>query len=216
MFPDDVAFTSYHAQDGRALLEMSAAVGVTGSKVDGLRQRVEATETELHRDLYDDDLSSYANRLYNGTFYPRWAPTVFSPMLLNSTPTERIDGMMDLMGDAGTFCVTAEPGADQPTFLWRMQAAAGGFNKAGNSIICASMACLQSTVLGVADFVSVEALVEPLQSPTASVALHRYTSASGDLCLASASPGPGYKPTNASGAAFAIDMIDFVLTLMPF
>ena len=98
----DVAFTSYHAQDGRALLEMSAPAGVTGGKVDGLRQRVKATEMELHRDLYDKDRSSYANRLYNGTFYPRWAPTVFSPVLLNSTPADRIDGMMDLMGDTGT------------------------------------------------------------------------------------------------------------------
>lgn len=70
--------------------------------------------------------------------------------------------------------------------------------KTGGSVTCASAACLQATVLGVADFQSVEALVDASQSPTASVALHRYTSASGDLCLSSASPGQGYSLTNVS------------------
>lgn len=196
----DVAFTSYHAQDCRALLEMSAAAGVTGAMLDWLRQRVEATEMELHRDLYDQGQRSYANKLYNGSFYPRWAPTVFSPMLLNSTPTDRIDGMMELLRDPSTFCVADAPGVDQPTFLWRMQAASGGFSRAANSVTCASAACLQATVLGVADFVGVEALVDATRSATASVALHRFTSASGDLCLSTTSPGPTYKRTNVSAA----------------
>ena len=196
----DVAFTSYHAQDGRSLLGMSAAAGITGTKVDRIRQRVDATEMQLHRDLFDKDRRSYANKLYNGSFYPRWAPTVFSPMLLNSTPPDRIDGMMELLGNPSTFCVADEPSVEQPTILWRMQANNKGFIKAPNSITCASVACLQTTVLGVADFVSVEALVDVSQSPTASIALHRYTSASGDLCLSTTSPGPTYNYTNASAA----------------
>ena len=93
-----------------------------------------ATETALHRDLFDSSTGLYANRLYadcrrlsyqdcrmfcyeschishqvqgplkhrtrditcfpslfryNGSFYRRWAPTVFSPMLLNSTRARR-------------------------------------------------------------------------------------------------------------------------------
>ena len=106
------------------------------------------------RDLYDESLNSYANRLYNGTFYPRWAPTVFLPLLLNSTPSDRVDMMMHLMEDPATFCVGSEPDRDQPNFLWRMQAASHGFLRAQQSITCASTRCLQTTVLGVADFVS--------------------------------------------------------------
>lgn len=106
------------------------------------------------RDLYDDSLSSYANRLYNGTFYPRWAPTVFAPLLLNSTPPERVDKMMELMEDPATFCVGPAPEPNQPKFLWRMQAASKlTFLRAQESITCASTKCLQETVLGVADFV---------------------------------------------------------------
>jgi|EP01046_Picozoa_sp_COSAG06_P028136 hypothetical protein len=50
----DVAFTSYHAQDGRALLEMSAAAGATASttRVDAMRQvRNDNTRRFLIRNL---------------------------------------------------------------------------------------------------------------------------------------------------------------------
>ena len=126
------------------------------------------------------------------------APTIFSPMLLNSTPDERIDGMMGMMADPSTFCVASEADA-QPAFLWRMQASQSGYLRPGQSVTCASAACLQATVLGVADFASLEALVDPAQSTTASVALHRYqTGEAGDWCLAVEPPGPGYKLVNAS------------------
>eukprot|EP01045_Picozoa_sp_COSAG04_P039005 COSAG04_NODE_10721_length_757_cov_0.984802_1_plen_48_part_10 len=48
-----MAFTSYHALDGRSLLEMSGAAGAAASSdvVQTLRARVEGTESELHRDL---------------------------------------------------------------------------------------------------------------------------------------------------------------------
>eukprot|EP01043_Picozoa_sp_COSAG02_P020779 COSAG02_NODE_1033_length_15063_cov_14.987503_7_plen_75_part_00 len=45
----DVAFTSYHAQDGRALVEMSETAGVSASRVETLQRRVHETETQLHR-----------------------------------------------------------------------------------------------------------------------------------------------------------------------
>jgi hypothetical protein len=62
----DVAFTAYHARDGQALLEMSDAAGTAvagSSKVAALRKRVTATETALHRDLFDITTGLYANRL---------------------------------------------------------------------------------------------------------------------------------------------------------
>ena len=70
----DVAFTSYHALDGRSLLEMSGAAGAAAGSdvVQKLRARVEATESELHRDLFDRSSGQYTNRLYNGTSYARW------------------------------------------------------------------------------------------------------------------------------------------------
>ena len=130
-------------------------------------------------------------------------------MLLNSTPAERVDGMMSLMGNPNTFCIQASQkrssstetaAADGPTFLWRMQAASGGFMGASQSITCASAECLQLTVLGVADFADLEALVDVEETTSASVALRRYQNLAnhGDRCLSSSAPGPEYKLSNAS------------------
>ena len=125
-----MAFTAYHARDSRALLALASAAGVAGGpEAAALRTRVTATEAALHRDLYDPKDGQYSNRLYNGTFYKRWAPTVFTPMLLNSTPAGRIAGMAEMMGDPATFCVADDPadGGGETTYLWRMEAASGGF-----------------------------------------------------------------------------------------
>ena len=201
----DVAFTAYHARDGRALLSLADAAGVArGPEVAALRARVAATEAALHRDLYDPSDGQYSNKLYNGTFYKRWAPTVFTPMLLNSTSADRIAGMAEMMGDPATFCVADDPadGGSTPTYMWRMGAASDGFLNAGQSITCASSACLQSTVLGVADFVGIEAIVDTDPTAAATVALRRYQSSpAGDLCLSTESPGPGYGLVNASEPA---------------
>ena len=209
----DVAFTAYHARDGQALVEMSGAAGTAGSaKVTALEKRLATTEAALHRDLFDNSTGLYANRLYNGSFYRRWAPTVFSPMLLNSTGaahggiagsgTDRVEKMMELMGDPATFCV-ASPLPKQPLFLWRMSATGGAFLRKGQSITCASAECLRDSVLGSSDFVALEALVEPSQTADAPVPLFRYRTKQqvGDLCLSSNAPASGYTRTNASAPA---------------
>ena len=56
----DVAFTSYHVQDGRALLDMSTVAGISSQhpRVGQLRQRVQAAESELHRCVRNDPLVS--------------------------------------------------------------------------------------------------------------------------------------------------------------
>lgn len=56
----DVAFTSYHVHDGQALLGMSAVAGISSQdqRVAQLRQRVQATESELHRCVRNDPFCS--------------------------------------------------------------------------------------------------------------------------------------------------------------
>ena len=244
----DVAFTTYHALDTEALLELAGPARAASTPngiatVARLRGRLNATATALHADLFDTDSAQYANRLYNGTFYRRWAPTIFAPMLLNSTPAMRIDKMLDKMADPHSFCVppsgTTKPNAT-PTdgastrnyystenttttggtaMLWRMQAAAGGFRTSGQSETCASAACLKRTVLDVADFAAIEAVVDTLRTPTAGLALRVFVSSSDndgivkngsgdatgkDTCLATTSNRPkGFVPLNASAPAEA-------------
>lgn len=210
----DVAFTVYHALDSQALLALSSAADASAADVAKLKARAAATETALHRDLFDAGTGQYANRLYNGTFYKRWAPTIFAPMLLNSTPASRIPKMAEMMGDSSTFCVSASPGKVQHedvgedavvnvTILWRMQADTVGYMAPGQSITCASEACLQSTLLDVAEFGGIEAIVDEVESTGAPLPLQIYRATSGsggDQVLSTKSPGIGYVIANASAA----------------
>ena len=197
----DVAFTVYHALDSRALLALGGVAGAGASDLAALRARAAATEQALHRDLFDASAGSYANRLYNGSFYHRWAPTIFSPLLLNSTPAERVSGMMDILGDPATFCVAGDSeGHNATTFLWRMAAAHGGYLRRNQSVTCSSAACLQSTVLGVADFGGIEAVVDVSRSGVARTPLRLFTDGAQfpDACLSSSPPSQAFALVNAS------------------
>ena len=211
----DVAFTVYHALDSRALVALSAAANASAADEAKLEARAAATETALHRDLFDAGEGQYANKLYNGTFYKRWAPTIFAPMLLNSTPASRIPRMMAMMGNSSTFCVSASPekvpldvgaaNATNVTILWRMQADAVSYMAPGQSITCASEACLQATVLDVAEFGGIEAIVDANRNALASLPLQIYRATSGgdrsaDQVLSTKSPGAEYTLANASAA----------------
>lgn len=55
-----------------------------------------------------------------------------------------------------------------------MAATGGGYLREGQGITCASSECLRDSVLGSADFVALEALVEPSRTADASVALYRF------------------------------------------
>ena len=61
----DVAFTSYHAQDSRALLEMRDIADISSQHAHlvRLRRRVEQTELELHRCVGNDQQLSNVNIL---------------------------------------------------------------------------------------------------------------------------------------------------------
>ena len=108
--------------------------------------------------------------------------------------------MTAMMADPSTFCV-GDLFANESALLWRMQAGGGGYMRNGQSVTCASSRCLQDTVLAVADFASIEALVDTHASSGVSVPLYRYYSADvGDQVLASRPPGPSYKLWNQSAA----------------
>ncbi len=147
------------------------------------------------------------NRLYNGTFYERLSPTSFAPLLLGNVPPVRVPGMLALLADPAKFCVNdthlagilsaadhkrttantardstataAAAGGAAVAVLWRMAATGQIAPAAGDSVTCASEACLASTVLASADFQAVEAMVavQPLAPPDATVELVRYQEA---------------------------------------
>jgi hypothetical protein len=106
----DVAFTSYYALDAAELQVLAAGLNRSDFSA-RMAQRAQRAAAALHDDLFAPQLGhgagTYCNRLLNGSWVPRWAPTVFAPMLLGSVPRARIDGMMQLLADETVFCVNA-------------------------------------------------------------------------------------------------------------
>ena len=108
----DVAFTAYFALDAQELAGLAAALNRTDVPPRMLQRAQRAIEV-LNDGLYAADLGfggSYANRLLNGSWVPRWAPTVFSPLLTGAVPRGRLDAMAALLANPATFCVNASHG----------------------------------------------------------------------------------------------------------
>ena len=63
-----------------------------------MRERAARAIAALNGDLYAPGLGSggtYANKLLNGSWVPRWAPTVFAPLLTGAVPRARAPGGAD-------------------------------------------------------------------------------------------------------------------------
>jgi hypothetical protein len=102
----DVAFTAYYALDAAELGALAAGLN-RSDLLPRLAQRRAAAIAALNTDLYFPALGSYSNMLYNGTPVPRWAPTVFAPLLTGAVPAARLPGMLALLADPAVFCVNA-------------------------------------------------------------------------------------------------------------
>ena len=200
----DIAFSVYHALDAASLANLTRNATLKRVLMERATRITTAIDRDLFvPDVVDVDVvtattatvgqqtdpgdvpGTYVNRLYNGTFYHRLSPTSLSPMLLeplrsamakNSTSSlgnARLQSMLSLLQDPAKFCVNAEHLAERGSMLWRMTAT-GAIAPKGDSVTCASDACLASTVLAVADFEGVEAVVAQAQSPESDAALVRY------------------------------------------
>jgi len=98
----------------------------------------------LHDNLFDASVGQYSNRLYNGTFYHRWAPTIFSPLLSATVPVERVAGMLEMLADPSTFCVSPDGnGTESTVALFRLTANPAGVGTVGDQTTRASDRCLQ-------------------------------------------------------------------------
>ncbi len=202
----DVAFTSHHANDAEAIAELAAAAG-RADLAPRFSARAARTRAALEP-LWSEDLGSYANMLTNGTRVPRWAPTVFYPLISGAVDRHRVPAMMRLLTDPTVFCVNAtHAGAGGPDGVLLLNFGAPGAPAATS---CASDACVVDAVLrNVGAGVRPQALVQRAGAQAAGLLnLTLFTAAAygGASALTTAAAAPAdaaFAPVRVEGACFA-------------
>ena len=84
--------SSMFAQDAYALSKLAYIIGRYDDSI-MLKKRGDDMKNRIQNNLWHEELGIYANRLLNGTFYPRISPTSFYPMQANVAT----DGQADMM-----------------------------------------------------------------------------------------------------------------------
>lgn len=124
MLLDAVDFSTFQALDMRALALMAAVLG-EDDRAAVWRERVDRVETQIHDLLWDEAAGFYCDRSLDGPLSPVKAVSGFLPLLLPSTPEERVDRLVGHLENPATF-QTAFPvpsvAVDHPawsTDMWR-------------------------------------------------------------------------------------------------
>jgi hypothetical protein len=180
----DIAFSVYHGLDSQMLARLCANTNRTLARL--MQERATRVLSAVNTDLFDPRTQQYCNRMYNGSFYCRWSPTSFAPMLPRIVaPGPRLNRLVELLESPGTFCVNSShsgSGPPQAAILWRMSGV-GPILPSKASVTCTTEACLQTTVLSVAQFEAVEATVASAASADDSVPLELFRSLRGLTAL---------------------------------
>jgi putative isomerase len=92
----DVGMTALYLSDTEALIALAEVAG-RFDIVPELQLRFARVQTAMNTHMWDAENGIYTNVLYNGSFYRRWAPTSFFPMMSGSATDAQADAMMATM-----------------------------------------------------------------------------------------------------------------------
>ena len=194
----DVAFTAYHIVDADALANLAVALN-RSDVLPRLADRAARAAGALER-LWTG--TAYANALIDGTPVPRWAPTVFAPMLAGVVPRVRLAPMLSMLGDPRTFCVNdSHTGSGGPRGALLLNFGTPG---APGAVSCVSDTCLVDAVLANAGAgAQLQAAVQLPPAAGGQAPLTQYVTASGARALATpafAPADPAYSPLRVEAA----------------
>lgn len=181
----DIGATALYLSDTAALLDLAVAIN-RSDVIPQLQVQFNAVQTAMNANMWDDAAGIYSNVLYNGSFYSRYAPSSFFPLLSNSCSDAQADALAAWLASPQGFCVNAtDPGPNGTYILYQWLEPRWKDNAA-----CGSDACKIYSVLNKYGFVEPELRV--LQAPQAGVTtlpLNLYVSPSGhDLALTTEAP----------------------------
>ena len=96
------------AQDAYALSKLAYIIGRYDDSI-MLKKRADDMKNRIQNNLWHEELGIYANRLLNGTFYPRISPTSFYPMQANVATDEQADMMITKwLLNSTRFCIARD------------------------------------------------------------------------------------------------------------
>lgn len=199
----DVGMTALFLSDTEALIALARATG-RGAAVPALQARFDAVAAALNAHLWDDAAGMYTNKLFNGSFYARYSPTSFFPLISGAAPPDRAAAMMRLAAAPEGFCLNTShtPDADALMLVdwWD--------GKHDNWAAATTQSNVDAVNSGAYNFIRVEASVlGPAAGPGAGrVPLFSwYSSAADDYALTNSStpPAAGYALVRPEGYCFA-------------
>jgi hypothetical protein len=201
----DVSPTALFLSDTEALMTLAAEAGRTDI-LPVLESHFNATALALNTYLWENDLQTYANRLFNGTFNPRLSPTSFYPLLSGVVSDANAISLAKLLVSPEGFCVNSShtPGSDNfPTGVltrWNSRST-------GHSVGCVTSSCSDNVLLyGRADFEGIEASLplynESNPPPTNALALNFYTTSNNITALSTEPPNATFTFVRQEGWCF--------------
>jgi hypothetical protein len=100
---DDVGLNSLYAIDAEILCRMAEELGRPGSEIALLKEEARVMRERINARLWDSSTGMYLNRLWNGKFSQRKAPTLFYPLLAGVPDQARAEAMLSHLLNTAEF-----------------------------------------------------------------------------------------------------------------
>lgn len=183
----DVGMTGLYLSDTAALIELAPVAG-RSDVIPLLQQRYAAVASALNSSLWEEGAGMYTNMLFNGTFYPRYAPTSFFPMISGLPSAAQADAAMRFAASPEGFCLNTSYNV-APNGAMLSQWWDGKHDNAG----CISGDCLKDIVNDRYKWVRIEAVTllpsEPAAPGLVPLALW-YSASRDDYALTNSTTAP--------------------------
>ena len=199
----DVGMTALYLSDTEALIALAEVAG-RFDIVPELQLRFARVQTAMNTHMWDAENGIYTNVLYNGSFYRRWAPTSFFPMMSGSATDAQADAMMATMTSPLGMCFNRshaplpDGGAAMIVTWW---------DGSHDNWECVTDDATRDAVDAAFNFVRVEAIAPlPAAGPAPGlVALNLYFSAANNdhALVAGAAPAAGYALVRQEGWCYS-------------
>lgn len=197
----DVGMTSFFLMDTEALIYLAGVVGRT-EVIPTLQARFNTVQASLNAHLWDASAGMYTNMLYNGSFYSRYSPTSFFPLISGSASDTQAEELMGWLASPQGFCVNATHTGPQGSAMLVQY-----WDGTHDNCECLSDACIKKAVLSQYAFVRIEALglLANASGPTLLALNQFYSAANGDNLLTTdcVPPSDSYTFVRVEGYCFA-------------
>ena len=183
----DVGMTALYLSDTEALIGLATVAGRPDA-VAGLQVRFARVQTAMNAHMWDAEAGMYSNVLFNGTFYRRWSPTSFFPLISGSASDAQATALAASLASPTGFCFndSHKPAGDASVV-------ATWWDGAHDNAQCLSDECTRVQVDTRYDFVRTEAVAHGAgagPAPGLVPLATWYSAARGDTAMTNSTTAP--------------------------